>query len=603
MYIERPSLVQKGKQARVWIAPQGLRYEYAPSLEGFLLSEPVTINGGRTSRDIKVPGITSRDFDTIAVVYSNGDHSVLSSLSARFNANARSTLLSLASSRNQFDMILAYGGVAPNDLNSYDKVEIFRKATVNVYNHESTGGWADEFSDVMEKIEFHVDEYNDYTRPQMVKETTTSGRITDVKIVNFPMCVQCMESAGQCEYYPVVVATVVFPVGSSGETLYLLASHDGGTTWAQHQLAIGLFGEPKIVVQGTRIIILSDSDIPGQFHYIEGKYLLSESLSATVDVVLPGIDSFTNGIATEMGDAILVARNKTAMLVRAGQRPESAVRFTNFDTIGVAANENDVFLLGDDKEILWLHGIEKAIISTGEQFNKLWVGQDLSLFAKASNGEIHWYKPGKGSWHATGWSMNDMSSVDGITYKVDDYGLHESHDALNSSGFMDGGNYLYVDTKRGGQQLVYATDSSIYISLGSIEQMKTCPYDRFVPIVDTVSVRAEYVCVQGVFKLAMYTVFDAVPGGQVDYQYTISGPYGVSIVPGDEYGYVELPIPIPTSNGGDMYTILAVITQEGSSPKSASTNILVPCNVVDCGNGECIECYNRSALESPDCCF
>jgi hypothetical protein len=604
MYIERPSLVRKGLQVRVWIAPQGLRYEYAPSLEGFLLSEPVTIGGGRTSRDIKVPSKTSRDFDTLAVVYSNGDHSILSSLSTRLNDNVRSLLLSLAQSKSPFDMVLLYGDGEPNDINDYNKLEIFKKARVNVYTHDSPAGFGYDPSDVMERIEFYVDEYNDYSKPEIVKETTTSGRVTDVKIINFNMCVQCMESAGGCEYYPVIASTVVYQIGTSGEALYLLVSHNGGKDWTQHQLAIGLFGEPKIVVQGTRVIVLPDSDIAGQFYYIDGKHLLSNTNSATREVTLPYIDSFVNGGTTAMGDSILIARNKTAMLIKAGKLPESAIPFTDFKTIDIAVDGNDVFLLGDNEEILWLHGTERAVIKTNEQFNELWVGEDLSLFGKGSTGEVSWYKPGKGSWHATGWTLNDMSTSDGITYKVDDFGLHESHDALNSSGMIDAGQYLYVDTKKGGQQLAYATDSNIYISLGTIEQMKLCPYDNFIISIDTPQVYASYICDNGDFKLSMHTAHEPVPGGILSYQYTITGATGVHIIYGDEYGYAELPIPIPTTSAGAMYNISSVVTWgAGSVNYNSSTIIFVPCNVIDCGDGSCIECYNKVALESPDCCF
>ena len=604
MYIERPSLTQKGKHVRVWIAPQGLRYEYAPSLEGFLVSEAVTIETGRTKRRLKVPSPIKRDFDTVAVIYSNEDNAILGELSARLSADTRSVLLSLAQSNTPFDMIWAYGTGQPNNLNDYEKVQVFHKARADVYTHEATGGFYYDPSDVMERISFYVDDYNDYTKPELLKETNTGGRVTDVKIVDFNMCVQCMEVSGCCEYFPVIVSPVIFDDGLGTEFLYLLVSHDGGDTWVQHQIAIGLFGEPKVIVQGTRVIILPDSDIAGEFYYIEGKYLLSNSQSATITVNRFDIDSLVAGATTELGDTILVARNGIVLLVKPGQRPEQASVLTTFESIDVATNCNDVFLLGNNQSILWLHGTKSTTINTPEQYTKLWAGQDLSLFARGAGGEISWYKPGKGSWHATGWFMNDMNTEGGVTYKADDIGLHVSHDALNSSLKIDNGMFLYVDSNMKGQQLAYATDSDIYISLGSLEQQFGCPYGRFESIPDTATVHTQYICDSGEFKLAMSTTHEGIPGGSASYSYTIVGPYGTSVIPGAADSYAETSIPIPTTVAGDLYTVsVVVIINPGAQTLNATTQQHVPCNIIDCGDGSCIECYNKVPLMSPDCCL
>lgn len=604
MYIERPSLVQKGKQVRVWIAPQGLRYEYAPSLEGFLLSEPVTIETGTSRRNLKIPGTSNRDFETIAVVYAESNRAVLGSLSARFSADTRSILLALAKSHETFDMIWAYGDGYVNNIDDYDKVEIFEKVTVSAYQHESTGGFISSTDDVMERVEFFVDDLYDYTKPEVVKTTTFGGRVTDSKIVDFPMCVQCFESSGCCEYYPVVVTTVVYDLGVDGEALYLLATNDGGETWSQNFLSRGLFGEPKIVVQGTRTIVLPDSDIPGEFYYVEGKYLLSGSDATMNVVVLDGIDTLTRGASTDLGQAILVARNGTVLLVPAGVAPENAVEFTNFYSLDVAINKNDVFLLGNDKNILWLHGVEKAIISTEVQYNKLWVGGDLSLFAKDGAGNISWYKPGKGTWHNTELDINDMVYDSGITYNVNDIGLYSSITAMNSQKFLDGGSYLYVDSAKRAQAVVYATDSDVYLSLGSIEQMTSCPYDKTVVINLSAEIDSTYICDDGVLKITMVTYTDVSPNLDYTYDYTILGPYGTTHLVGDPItSYAELAIVIPPGPASDEYYLSVTVTavQSGSTATATSAE-LVPCTIVDCGDGECIECYNLVPLVTDICC-
>ena len=200
--------------------------------------------------------------------------------------------------------------------------------------------------------------------------------------------------------------------------------------------------------------------------------------------------------------------------------------------------------------------------------------------------------------------MNDMSTEGGITYRVDDRHLSVSHNALNSSTPIDDGIFLYVDSSKQGQQVAYATDSDIYISLGSLEHAMSCPYDRFEPIVDTVNLHLGYICDAGDFMLAMSTTHYGVPGGSASYSYEVIGPYGTYIVAGAPDSYAEFLIPIPTVTSGDYYTVNVTVNVSPSGETfEDSETIRIPCNIIDCGDGSCIECYNKVPLTSPDCCL
>lgn len=602
--------VIRGKHVFAFISPQGAGPMSCPLLDGCILTGGVDVTSDAQLVKQKCPSIVDRNkFDIVSTFTARKDIETRTSLSARLPADMRSLFLKLTKAGCSFDMVWASGVCSdPNDLNQFDRLEVFEGVFVGSYGHDAVGTFDDSEvgEDVLETVELTVTKYFDFARPEVVNTITLGGgSFTDVVY-----CPASCTDTDDCTINNVdgcsfPFATAIFSGSPSQLNVYY--SYDGGQTLTFTPVDTGDFTDASVMCFAGYTVI-GHNGTGSDYYYARQAAVLDGS---AVFVPVGSGTGLKTG-ATD-GNALYMLGNGVYKLSRStiasGVTPV-------INTGGVAMNDMDHYggrfvAVGDSGQIeLIRSGVATTILSPTASdivsvnmigMSTWWIGTD--------SGDLYWTDTGGDSWASVG----NVGANPGIMFASKYIGYISSDDGIfltvdggcSWDSIYSGGTFCGIDLCDNGNRFIACRGGALVVGT---DDLALCLF----PVLDLVdpctaagvvsSFTADFVC--GVnpgeliieLRTTSFTGTTTVTGYAYEF---LSGPIVGSYPTGS--GDLDLVVSIPGATD-DVYQIrLDINIVECGIASSIAETLTIPCSIVVCG-GECIVCGGDMLIQGGCAC-